>query len=162
MVGRPPSSHPKPARGRVAGTGLRAGAEGGPRPCCRAPSPALTTLVAAAPPVAAGLAAPPGLGAVAQLHPVSPLQGKEEFEKTQKELLEKGQKADYEKVLAEIKSAYTDGESYELDGFSVEYPDWHFNVRCSNTEPLLRLIVEAKDEKLMIEKRDELLKIIRQ
>lgn len=81
MVGRPPSSHPKPARGRVAGTGLRAGAEGGPRPCCRAPSPALTTLVAAA---------PPGLGAVAQLHPVSPLQGKEEFEKTQKELLEKG------------------------------------------------------------------------
>lgn len=90
MVGRPPSSHPKPARGRVAGTGLRAGAEGGPRPCCRAPSPALTTLVAAAPPVAAGLAAPPGLGAVAQLHPVSPLQGKEEFEKTQKELLEKG------------------------------------------------------------------------
>lgn len=46
--------------------------------------------MAAAPPVAAGLTAPLGLGAVAQLHPVSPLQGKEEFEKTQKELLEKG------------------------------------------------------------------------
>jgi phosphomannomutase len=43
----------------------------------------------------------------------------------------------------------------------VEYPDWHFNVRCSNTEPLLRLIVEAKDEKMMIEKRDELLAVIR-
>lgn len=69
--------------------------------------------------------------------------------------------ADAAVVMAEIKSRYTDGESYELDGFSVEYADWHFNVRCSNTEPLLRLIVEAKDEKLMAEKRDELLGIIR-
>ena len=69
--------------------------------------------------------------------------------------------ADAAKVLAEIKARYTDGEAFELDGFSVEYPDWHFNVRCSNTEPLLRLIVEAKDEKLMTEKRDELLAIIR-
>ena len=69
--------------------------------------------------------------------------------------------SDAAQVLAEIKGKYTDGESFELDGFSVEYPDWHFNVRCSNTEPLLRLIVEAKDEKMMIEKRDELLAIIR-
>ena len=69
--------------------------------------------------------------------------------------------ADAAAVLAEIKSKYSDGESYELDGFSVEYADWHFNVRCSNTEPLLRLIVEAKDEKLMAAKRDELLQIIR-
>ena len=69
--------------------------------------------------------------------------------------------ADAGKVLAEIKAKYTDGEAFELDGFSVEYADWHFNVRCSNTEPLLRLIVEAKDEKMMIEKRDELLAIIR-
>jgi phosphomannomutase len=69
--------------------------------------------------------------------------------------------ADAGKVLDEIKAKYTDGESFELDGFSVEYPDWHFNVRCSNTEPLLRLIVEAKDEKMMIEKRDELLAVIR-
>ena len=69
--------------------------------------------------------------------------------------------ADTASVLAAIKARYTDGESYELDGFSVEYPDWHFNVRASNTEPLLRLIVEARDEKLMAAKRDELLKIIR-
>ena len=69
--------------------------------------------------------------------------------------------ADAGKVLAEIKAKYTDGDAFELDGFSVEYPDWHFNVRCSNTEPLLRLIVEAADEKLMTEKRDELLAIIR-
>ena len=69
--------------------------------------------------------------------------------------------ADTASVLANIKARYTDGESYELDGFSVEYPDWHFNVRASNTEPLLRLIVEARDEKLMAAKRDELLKIIR-
>ena len=69
--------------------------------------------------------------------------------------------ADAARVLAEIKAKYTDGDAFELDGFSVEYADWHFNVRCSNTEPLLRLIVEAKDEKLMTEKRDELLAVIR-
>ena len=72
-----------------------------------------------------------------------------------------GKDEDGQFVLDEIKARYTDGESFNLDGFSVEYPDWHFNVRCSNTEPLLRLIVEAQDEKMMIEKRDELLAIIR-
>lgn len=50
---------------------------------------------------------------------------------------------------------------FELDGISVEYSNWWFNVRSSNTEPLLRLIVEAKDKETMEEKRDELLKIIR-
>ncbi len=69
--------------------------------------------------------------------------------------------ADVQAVLAQIKARYNDGQSFELDGFSVEYPDWHFNVRASNTEPLLRLIVEARDEKLMTAKRDELLAIIR-
>ena len=34
---------------------------------------------------------------------------------------------------------YTDGRVYSLDGISAEYPDWHFNVRASNTEPMLRL-----------------------
>lgn len=69
--------------------------------------------------------------------------------------------AEVKGVLDAIRARYADGESYELDGVSVEYPDWHFNVRASNTEPLLRLIVEAKDEALMAEKRDELLKLIR-
>ena len=50
---------------------------------------------------------------------------------------------------------------YELDGVSSEYKDWWFNVRASNTEPLLRLIVEADTKELMEAKRDELLKIIR-
>ncbi len=69
--------------------------------------------------------------------------------------------ADAGAVLAAIKARYADGRQYELDGLSVEYPDWHFNVRASNTEPLLRLIVEAKNSALMEEKRDELLHLIR-
>jgi phosphomannomutase len=50
---------------------------------------------------------------------------------------------------------------YELDGISIEYPDWHFNVRASNTEPLLRLNLEATTEEKMVEKRDEVLALIR-
>jgi phosphomannomutase len=56
---------------------------------------------------------------------------------------------------------YADGHVYMLDGVSVEYPDWHFNVRASNTEPLIRLNLEATSERLMEEKRDELLAYIR-
>ena len=51
--------------------------------------------------------------------------------------------------------------STELDGISVEYPDWHFNVRPSNTEPLLRLNLEAKTPELMARKRDEVIGLIR-
>jgi phosphomannomutase len=50
---------------------------------------------------------------------------------------------------------------YELDGISIVYPDWHFNVRASNTEPLLRLNLEATTEEKMAEKRDEVLALIR-
>ena len=50
---------------------------------------------------------------------------------------------------------------YTLDGLSVEYPDWHFNVRPSNTEPLLRLNLEATTPELMEQKRDEVLALIR-
>ncbi len=69
--------------------------------------------------------------------------------------------ADVKPILEKIKSKYSDGEMYELDGISVEYPDWHFNVRSSNTEPLMRLIVEAKTVPMMEQKRDELLGLIR-
>jgi len=62
------------------------------------------------------------------------------------------------KALAE---RYRDGNTYELDGFSVEYPDWHFNVRGSNTEPMLRLNLEAITPELMAQKRDEVLAVIR-
>lgn len=68
---------------------------------------------------------------------------------------------DVKSVLDKIKSAFKDGRMFELDGISVEYKDWWFNVRASNTEPLLRLIVEADTKEKMEAKRDELLKIIR-
>ena len=68
---------------------------------------------------------------------------------------------DPKNVLAELKEKYSDGNQFELDGLSVEYKNWWFNVRSSNTEPLLRLIVEADDQAQMESKRDEILAIIR-
>ena len=64
-------------------------------------------------------------------------------------------------IMAEIKERYKDGHVFELDGVSVEFPDWWCNVRASNTEPLLRLIVEADTPDLMAAKKDELLAVIR-
>jgi phosphomannomutase len=63
--------------------------------------------------------------------------------------------------LQEIKERYSDGRISHLDGISVDYDDWHFNVRPSNTEPLLRLNLEATSEELMERKRDEVLALIR-
>jgi phosphomannomutase len=63
--------------------------------------------------------------------------------------------------LEAIALHYANGHQYTLDGISVEYPEWHFNVRPSNTEPLLRLNLEAKTDALMAEKRDEVLGLIR-
>jgi phosphomannomutase len=61
-----------------------------------------------------------------------------------------------------IREIYGDGDITELDGVSVDYPDWHFNVRASNTEPLLRLNLESLISPAhMEEKRDELLAVIR-
>ena len=69
--------------------------------------------------------------------------------------------ADVQKILQLLREKYADGHMFELDGISVEYSDWWFNVRASNTEPLLRLIVEAHTRELMEKKRDELLSLIR-
>ncbi len=63
--------------------------------------------------------------------------------------------------LAAIESRYKDAKISKLDGVSVEYPDWHFNVRPSNTEPLLRLNLEGTTPAQMEAKRDEVLAIIR-
>jgi phosphomannomutase len=63
--------------------------------------------------------------------------------------------------LADLAERYKDGHTYQIDGFSAEFPDWHFNVRGSNTEPLLRLNLEAKTRELMEQKRDEVLALIR-
>lgn len=60
-----------------------------------------------------------------------------------------------------LSRTYTDGRVYSLDGVSVEYPDWHFNVRASNTEPMLRLNLEATTPELMEKKREEVLAFIR-
>jgi phosphomannomutase len=63
--------------------------------------------------------------------------------------------------LAALAARYQDGHTYTLDGFSAEYPDWHFNVRGSNTEPMLRLNLEALTPELMAQRRDEVLSVIR-
>jgi phosphomannomutase len=64
--------------------------------------------------------------------------------------------------LVALAAKYADAPNvYELDGISAEYPDWHFNVRASNTEPLLRLNLEATTPGKMAEKRDEVLALIR-
>lgn len=64
--------------------------------------------------------------------------------------------------LKEIEKKYPDGKKDYLDGLSVEYPDWRFNLRMSNTEPIIRLNVETRnDENLLKEKTAELLKLIR-
>jgi len=65
------------------------------------------------------------------------------------------------KKLAAIETHFKDATLARLDGVSVDYPDWHFNVRGSNTEPLLRLNLEAKTPELMERKRDEVLEVIR-
>ena len=63
--------------------------------------------------------------------------------------------------LQELADTFRDADIRWLDGVSVTYPDWHFNVRASNTEPLLRLNLEAMSKDLMEEKRDQVLEIIR-
>jgi phosphomannomutase len=65
------------------------------------------------------------------------------------------------KRLDAIAATYADAHQYTLDGLSVEYNDWHFNVRPSNTEPLLRLNLEATTPEMMAAKRDEVLTLIR-
>jgi phosphomannomutase len=63
--------------------------------------------------------------------------------------------------LQELKERYaSEAEISHLDGISVDAEDWHFNVRPSNTEPLLRLNLEARSQELMEQKRDEVLALI--
>jgi phosphomannomutase len=71
--------------------------------------------------------------------------------------------ADVPLKLQELKERYAadGGDISHLDGISVDFPDWHFNVRPSNTEPLLRLNLEAFSEERMAQKRDEVLALIR-
>ena len=69
--------------------------------------------------------------------------------------------ADAPAVLDKLRVRYADADILELDGLSFEYPAWWFNVRCSNTEPLVRLNLEAKTRAEMEQRRDEVLALIR-
>jgi phosphomannomutase len=70
--------------------------------------------------------------------------------------------ADQGAKMEEIAARYSDGDLTRLDGISIDYPDWHFNVRPSNTEPLLRLNLESLVSREDMEaKRDEVLGLIR-
>jgi phosphomannomutase len=70
--------------------------------------------------------------------------------------------ADVPVTLVRLEERFgSEGEVSHLDGLSVEGEDWHFNIRPSNTEPLLRLNLEARSEELMKRKRDEVLAVIR-
>ena len=69
--------------------------------------------------------------------------------------------SDAHAIIEKLASIYSDGKQDRLDGLTVEYDDWWFNVRPSNTEPLLRLNLEARTEALMQTKVDEALKVIR-
>ena len=68
---------------------------------------------------------------------------------------------DQQAVLNQLEHVYADATLDYLDGLTISYPDWWCNVRASNTQPLLRLNVEAINEQLLTEKTDELLRIIR-
>jgi phosphomannomutase len=71
--------------------------------------------------------------------------------------------ADVPSKLQELEERFgPEGKVSHLDGLSVESDDWHFNVRPSNTEPLLRLNLEARSQELMEAKRDEVLGVIRE
>jgi phosphomannomutase len=69
--------------------------------------------------------------------------------------------ADKEGTIQRVAGAHQDGRQDWLDGLTVEYDDWWFNVRPSNTEPLLRLNVEARTRELLHEKITDLLALIR-
>ena len=68
---------------------------------------------------------------------------------------------DVEAVFKRLREKYSNGTMIDLDGLSIEFADWWLNVRPSNTEPLVRLNLEAKTRPLMEQKRDEVLALIR-
>lgn len=68
--------------------------------------------------------------------------------------------ANKEEILSKIKEKYADGKQDYLDGITVEYNNWWFNVRLSQTEPLLRLTIEADTKDLLEEKQKELTALI--
>ncbi|MCW8983765.1 MAG: phosphomannomutase CpsG, partial [Thermoanaerobaculales bacterium] len=64
---------------------------------------------------------------------------------------------DKDAMIRQLAEVFADGEIDYLDGVTVQYEDWWFNVRPSNTEPLLRLVLEGRTRELMDEKKELLL-----
>lgn len=69
--------------------------------------------------------------------------------------------ADKEKATEEIKHLFKSGKLDETDGVTLEFPDWRFNLRPSNTEPVVRLVIEAETKKLLAAKKETLVKILK-
>ncbi len=69
---------------------------------------------------------------------------------------------DKEGLMKKLAEVYKDGKQDWLDGITVSYPDWWFNVRPSNTEPYLRLVLEADNEELLEKKKKELIALLGQ
>jgi phosphomannomutase len=65
------------------------------------------------------------------------------------------------KALNKVREAFEEGISYDLDGVYIEFDKWWFNLRKSNTEDLVRLRVEADSEKLVKEKTDQIVSLIK-
>ena len=64
---------------------------------------------------------------------------------------------DKEGMIRQLAEVFSDGEIDYLDGVTVQFEDWWFNVRPSNTEPLLRLVLEGRTRELMDKKKELLL-----
>jgi len=63
-------------------------------------------------------------------------------------------------ILKKLEGSFGTGKILKLDGLRIDFKDWWFSVRPSNTEPLLRLVIEAKTKKLMENKKKEISKLI--
>ena len=72
----------------------------------------------------------------------------------------KGGVAGWEKIAAKLKKEYAGGAVNFMDGITVEFSNWWFNARPSNTEPLIRLVIEANSKNLMREKKEELFNLL--
>lgn len=65
-----------------------------------------------------------------------------------------------QEIIQQAKTKFNDGQVNAMDGVAVDYPDWRFLLRTSNTEPLLRLTVESYQQSVMEQRRDELVQLI--
>ena len=72
------------------------------------------------------------------------------------------QVADPDALIARLRERFADGEQDDLDGITVDYPTWWFNVRKSNTEPLLRLRLEASTAEELARRREQLQELLGQ